>query len=267
MKEKREAEFLNSFCLAAREKGWEEAVVERYGNLDKAPWIADSSRADPLLFSNLNEDSNILDLASGYGVLSFAISTLCRSVTSLDTKKEYADFIKIRAQQDGITNITPLLGDFTRMPFRESSFDLIILNNGINSPVLKKNSNSFLRRIHILLKPTGQVYIVIDRHKRKFNAFSNSYKRFQHQLSSAGFHVHKVLIPLKRYENFKFILDYENQPSFHFFLELLAREYTASQFGEKLFKKLLKIINLTRLNTRLFMHLTSASYLIIAQKV
>lgn len=267
MKKKTEAELLNLFCLAARKKGWEEAVVERYGNLDKAPWIADSSRADPLLFSNLNEDSNILDLGSGYGVLSFAVSALCRSVTSLDTKKDYADFIRIRAQQDSITNITSLLGDFTRMPFRENSFDLIILNKGTHSLVFKKDSNSFLRQIYILLKPTGQIYIGIDRYKRKLNASSYSYKRLQQQLSSEGFHVHKVIIPLKKYENFKFLLDYENEPTFHFFLELLAREYTATQFGEKLFKKVLKIINLTRLNTLLFMNLTSASYLIIAQKM
>jgi ubiquinone/menaquinone biosynthesis C-methylase UbiE len=161
MKEKTEAEFLNSFCRAAREKGWQEAVVERYGTLDKVPWIADSSRADPLLFSNLNEDSNILDLGSGYGVLTFALSTLCRSVTSLDTNKSCVEFIRIRAKQEGITNITPLHGDLTRIPFRENSFDLIILNQNIPSLIFKKNINSLLNQISLLLKPKGQIYMVL----------------------------------------------------------------------------------------------------------
>ena len=266
MKEKIGEELLNSFCLAAKKKGWQEAVVDRYGNLDKAPWIADSSRADPLLFSNLNRDSNILDLGAGYGVLTFAISPLCRSVIALNTRKDHADFIRIRAQQDKITNIISLLADFTRVPFRESSFDMIILNKGIQSLVTQKGTKILLEHIYTLLKPKGETYISVDRYQRAFNPFSLSYKRFEQQLSSVGFHVNKLLLPLKRYKNFKFLLEYEKKPAYSFFLELLAREYTRTTFSETLFKNILKIINQTGLVKLLFMIIRSNSYLIIARK-
>lgn len=266
MKENVEAEPLSSFCLAARKKGWQQAVLDRYGNLDKAPWIADSSRADPLLFSTLSHDSNILDLGAGYGVISFAISTLCRSVTTLNTNRDYAHFIRTRAQQDGVTNITSLHGDFTRIPFRESSFDMIILNKGILSLLMQKDAKILLKHIHILLKPKGEIYIAVDQYKRNINPFSFSHKRLAKQLLSVGFHINKVLIPLKRYKNFKFLCEYENKSTYHFFLQLVAKEYTTTTFSEKLFKNILKIIYLIRLNKLLFRNITSISYLLIARK-
>lgn len=258
-------ELAKTLCIEARDKGWEKAVVDRYGNLDKAPWIADFSRADSLLFANLHNNSNVLDLGSGYGVLSFALSPLCRSVVSLDSREEYTEFVKIRAQQDDRSNITSVLGDFTTLPFREGSFDLIILNKGIPTFTLKKDLDSLLRQIYILLKPKGEIHIGVDRWPLKYTSFL-SCKRLEQQLCSVGFTVHKHIIPLKRYNNFKFLLEYKNMSIISFFFELLIKDYTYSIFGEKLFTIILKMGKLTKLDELFFTLYLSHSYLIFARK-
>jgi ubiquinone/menaquinone biosynthesis C-methylase UbiE len=258
-------QLVKNLCIEARDKGWQRAVVEKYGNLEKAPWIADFSRADSLLFANLNPSSNVLDLGSGYGVLSFALSPLCKSVVSLDSREEYAEFVTIRAQQDDTSNITSVLADFTTLPFRESTFDLIILNKGIPAFTLKKDLNSLLRQIYILLKPKGEIHIAVDRWAFKYTSFL-SCKRLEKQLCSVGFTVDKIIIPLKRYYNFKFLLEYKNMSIISFFFEFLIKDYTYSIFEEKLFTILFKMAKLTKLDKVLFTFYLSRSYLIFARK-
>lgn len=265
MNKKLEDELVKTLCLESKDKGWEKAVAERYGNLDRTPWIADLSRADSLLFSNLNHDSTVLDLGSDYGVLSFALSHLCSSVVSLDSRKEYAEFVKIRAQQDERLNITSVLGDITTLPFSENSFDLIILNRGIPLSTLKEKLDVLLKQIYILLKPKGEIHIGMDRWPLKYTSFL-SCRRFEQQLSSVGFTVHRRIIPLKRYNNFKFLLEYKNMSDVSFLLELLIKEYAHKIFGEKLLEIILKMGKLTKIHALLFNSYLSHSYVILAHK-
>ena len=240
--------------------------MQRYGNLDNAPWIADSSRADPALLSNLNPNSNILDLGCAYGVVSFAISPLCNSVISLDSNKDHVEFVRIRAQQERVPNITSVLADFTTIPFRKNSFDLIILNQGIPSSIIKKHATSFLKQLYLLLKPEGEIYVGVDRYKYRSKSISISCHKLTKNLQSIGFTVTKVLIPLKTYNNFKFLVDYKLTSPFSFLLEFIIQEYTSKHFSEKFFRNILKITNLTGINKLLFMSLNFHSYIIFARK-
>jgi SAM-dependent methyltransferase len=266
MKEELRDELMADLCHAARQQGWEKAVAERYGNLDQVPWIADSSRADPLLFAQIDRGSRVLDLGCRYGVLSFALAPLCRSIISLDHERPYAEFIKIRSQQDKTHNVLSLCGDINQIPFKQSSFDLIIINRQITSHITKENLDELLAAVYALLKPKGQIFMGIDRGSCKFPTYFFPYKKLRKRLDAIGFEIDKVIFPLKRYQNFKFLIDCVHKSQFHFMVNLMINDYTAKTVADKLYRSLAEIGRYAGLTKLLFKKVLLRSYLILASK-
>ncbi len=93
---------------------------------------------------------NILDLGSGEGGTSSILSN-GNNVISMDISLE-----RLQRQKDKNKNYDLILGDAIRLPFKNSSFDLIILQDVIEhvqSPAVLINN------ISIVLKPGGIVYV------------------------------------------------------------------------------------------------------------
>jgi SAM-dependent methyltransferase len=266
MREELQDEHIDALCLEARGKGWEKAVADRYGSLDKVPWIADLSRADALLFSKINSDSMVLDLGSRYGVLSFALAPLCSLVASLDHEETYSEFVRIRSQQDEIRNVMPICADIRRTPFKESCFDLIIINKEIIAYTPKDHLDPLFAEVYALLKSEGQVFIGLDRDSSTFPNRFLSHKNLQERLCSLGFEIDKVIIPLKKYHNFKFLIDCAHKPHFQFLFNLIIRDYAVTPIADKIYRMSAAIVRyggLTELLRRSFLF---NSYLIFARK-
>ncbi len=257
---------IKELCSEAREKGWEKAVIERYGNLDQAPWIADASRADALLYSKINSDSTVLDLGCRHGVLSFAVSHLCRLTISLDKDRKYTEFVKTRSDQDKIENIVTICADMYRLPFKENSFDLIIINREIVLNTSKKEMDDLLITIYSLLKLKGQVFIGVDRSRSKIPNYFFYSKLLENRLVRFGFHIDKIILPLKEYYNFKFLADYPMNTTLDFIFDLIVTEYTATTFTDKIYRTLVKLARYAGLTKLLFRYFLLKSYLIFASR-
>lgn len=125
--------------------------------------------ADSLFLLPLNKEAVVLDAGSGWGTLTFQLAQHYKSVVALDNSPYASEFIKIRAHQDGISNIFPIVGNVLKLPFPENYFDLVVINGVLEwvglTDTLKNPlqvQEDFLKEVSRVLKPDGYLYLGIE---------------------------------------------------------------------------------------------------------
>ena len=154
----------------AENHGWRNAV--EYIR-EKSPvlhqYIADGGRARWRLALDTDENTRVLDLGSGYGSLSVPMAKATGQVVSVDSVPQRAKFLKIRAAQEGLDNLTVINGDVMRPPLQPEQFDIVILNGMLEWVAVAETEGTpqevqlqFLRNVLSLLREGGHVYIGIE---------------------------------------------------------------------------------------------------------
>ena len=131
---------------------------------------ADESRLDWRFLFDISKESAVLDLGSGFGGISCALSQRAGKVVSMDCSLKRLKLLDIRVKQEGINNIVPVCGgDSMRLPFEDKSFDLVVLNGVLEWLAIfnpKDNPREVqlakLKDIHRILKDNGSIYIGIE---------------------------------------------------------------------------------------------------------
>jgi len=149
--------------------GHEKAIT----NIIKEPFVVkyvlDESRA---LWTNLlpiSAHTRVVDVGCGWGTVSIPIARKAGYVAALDATMERVKFVEIRAQLCSLSNIAPVLGSATALPFPGESFDIIAFNGvlewlgAINTkePPLKIQMKA-LSEAYRVLKPGGLIYVGIE---------------------------------------------------------------------------------------------------------
>jgi ubiquinone/menaquinone biosynthesis C-methylase UbiE len=68
--------------------------------------------------------ARVLDVASGPGFVAMAFATKCRTVFGIDATDTLIARAQAEAARRGIANVSFMLGNVERMPFREAGFDV-----------------------------------------------------------------------------------------------------------------------------------------------
>ena len=97
-----------------------------------------SSRFGALLLNNieLRRNLKILDLGCGNGFPSFELANLLGAschVTGMDVWREGLNRARLKQRFHKLPNLSFLEADGARMPFRDSTFDVIVSNLGVNN--------------------------------------------------------------------------------------------------------------------------------------
>ncbi|OGM13212.1 hypothetical protein A3D84_05225 [Candidatus Woesebacteria bacterium RIFCSPHIGHO2_02_FULL_42_20] len=128
---------------------------------DRADWLFDCL--------NLKGRDKALDIGSGWGANSISLSYQFDDVYSLELVKERLEFQKVRAKQEGRTNIKFIQSDWLTLPFPDNFFDLVVVNGvleWIGLSDFNKNPKElqikFLQEVKRVLKPGGVLYIGIE---------------------------------------------------------------------------------------------------------
>jgi ubiquinone/menaquinone biosynthesis C-methylase UbiE len=155
----------------ARKTNWRTAlntyVADSYPDIYQ--YVINHNRADFSFFTPLKPDSVALDVGSGWGTISCLLAARYGTVVSVESVPERIEFLKVRAQQEGLTNIQPLQATFLELPIPESSLDLVVMNGVLEWIGIASESDtpdglqrSVLRKLFACLKPGGTLYIGIE---------------------------------------------------------------------------------------------------------
>jgi len=155
--------------------GWDEFDKKYKGKLD---FSFEEDRADWRFNIPINKNSVVLDVGAGLGRSSIPLARISKEVVSFDQSVDRMRFLKRRAKEENLNNITIFVGDLFDLPLSEGSFDVVVMN-GILEWVGKTNKYEDPRKAQIevlkickkLLKPDGFLYVGIE------NRFALSYLR------------------------------------------------------------------------------------------
>lgn len=155
----------------AQSIGWQQSVktLVQPQKPQLYQYIVDHGRADFVYLTPITSSSVVLDVGSGWGAISCLLAARCKHVVSIESVHERVEFLRLRAQQEGLDNIQQIRASFLDLPLPESTFDLIVLNGvvewiGVASfddrpDVLQ---HQVLTRLKQCLKPGGCLYIGIE---------------------------------------------------------------------------------------------------------
>ena len=103
-------------------------------------------------------NATVLDLGSGAGHLSFAISPRVRSTIAYDLSSEMLDVVRREAERRNLRNIITKQGHVDELPFEDSSFDWVCTRYSAHHWTGVPQA---IREIRRVLKPAG-TFILID---------------------------------------------------------------------------------------------------------
>ena len=143
-------------------------------------------RADAQFLWPTTNKSRILDAGSMWGGLTIPVAQHCGEVFALDKTIETLTFLKIRAEQMGLSNIHVVASTLGNLPFPGGYFDMVILSGVLewvafeqevvlevhwgkrrgDSATYSKNPRQVqveaLREIQRVLKPGGHLHLAIE---------------------------------------------------------------------------------------------------------
>jgi len=174
---------------SARERGWLTAIDELIPEYRSA--IVPYARADVQYLLPLKKESIVLDAGSMWGGLTIPIAQNCGQIYAADKTLETLEFLNVRAEQMGFSNIHTIATDLDKLPFDNRFFDIVMLNGVLEwIPVLqdinletywkgkltdttrysaspRQMQLAVLKEIRRVLKPTGTLCLAIE---NKFGA-------------------------------------------------------------------------------------------------
>jgi SAM-dependent methyltransferase len=159
-----------SLAEQARRIGWRKAVAEHFrDSREMQVSLLDWQRAAWAPLLGLGPDSLALDIGSGYGAITHALSFYAGQVYSLEAVGERIEFTRTRLEQEGIRNVQLLQGSALALPFPEGMFDAIIVNGVLEwvgewdtSRAPRRVQLEFLQKLARLLKSGGTLMIGIE---------------------------------------------------------------------------------------------------------
>ncbi len=155
----------------AENKGWKLALFNNFYNSYNYLYIIATweTRADWLYFLGLNGNESVLDVGSGWGSEAIPLARNSARVAAFDSTLERLEFLMIRAEQEGVDNITGVKGSILAPPFEAEQFDIVVLNGVLEWIGLADEAKAplelqrlALKNVHRLLKKGGRLYLGIE---------------------------------------------------------------------------------------------------------
>ncbi|HEY8175053.1 MAG TPA: methyltransferase domain-containing protein [Gemmatimonadaceae bacterium] len=159
-----------SFLSQAEREGWRLALERHFANDPSfLTTVLDTQRTSWVPLLGLDHDAVALDIGSGYGAITHALSQQAKEVYSVEAIPERVDFTRVRLAQEGISNVQLVQGSALELPLMDGSFDLIVVNGvleWLGEWDTERNPReiqlTFLRQLNRMLKPGGVVVIGIE---------------------------------------------------------------------------------------------------------
>lgn len=164
---------------------------------------------NPTAIAGLREGEHVLDLGSGGGLDCFLAAQKVGPtgrVAGLDMTPDMLELARRNARRVGLSNVEFHQGEMERMPFPDSSFDVIISNCVIN---LSPDKDAVFRESFRVLRPGGRVRVSdivwlrapTEKERSDFESWAGcvagalTVEEFTAKLSAAGFSDVRARLP------------------------------------------------------------------------
>lgn len=158
------------FLDVAKKEGWQVALksVQQDNSPDKLQEALAPNRLAWLNLVDIEPSTKALDIGAGTGGIACQLSKECE-VTAIDGSTIDVEFLKIRAEQDGLSRFTALVANSLELPFPKNLFDLVIMNGVLEwVPTCRPKSHprdsqlQALKETRRVLKPGGKFLLGIE---------------------------------------------------------------------------------------------------------
>lgn len=143
--------------------GWEQALKQVFG--DRFDQYFDASRARFLDLLPL-DGAEVLEIGPGFGQFTPFIAARARRVAALEVDEGQAEFLAQRMRQQGYDHVEVTAGGGNcRLPYPDSSFDLIVLNLVFEWCALRAEGSHYdtqmllLSEMNRVLRRGGRLYL------------------------------------------------------------------------------------------------------------
>ena len=117
------------FLSDAEAHGWEEATRQRFADdPEMLAYLLDWQRISWVSLLALRPGFVALDVGAGYGAITHALACVAGEVYCVEAVPERIQFIRTRLRQSNIDNVHLIQTSALSMPFKEESFELIVVN-------------------------------------------------------------------------------------------------------------------------------------------
>ena len=149
----------------AKEKGWRQSIAGM--GKDRAEWIAGDNRFTLSVLSS--PKGRVLDCGCGWGGLTFWLVEEFDEVHAFDCSLDGLQFIRLRSEQEGISNVKTAQGNILSPPYANDFFDVVVLNGVLewvgtfsDEHPPEQLQETALREIVRVLRPQGTLFLAIE---------------------------------------------------------------------------------------------------------
>ena len=152
--------------LARAGNDWKKALEATY-DAQFIRYVTHVDRSSFLDLLTINKQSEVLEIGPGLGQFTALLAERGKSVHALEVVPGQAEFALTRCHQQGLSNVNVAVGgDDCRLPYRDQTFDLVVLNLVFEwcATRLENESHSsaqtrLLSEMARVLKPGGSLYL------------------------------------------------------------------------------------------------------------
>ncbi len=107
--------------------------------------------------TKVNREDSVLDVACGSGIVACALARVARQVTGIDLTPAMIEQARILQVQKGLHNLTWQIGDANPLPYKESSYSLVVTRYSFHHFIDPKSVLDEMKRVCI---PRGRVAVI-----------------------------------------------------------------------------------------------------------
>lgn len=153
----------------APSKGWRAALDEAFtSDPGLIKYVTDPARWRFLDYLPLTKQSTVLEIGPGLGQITVNLAPRVAFLHAMEIDPVQVESIRYRCQQENVKNVSVTVGGADcRLPYDESMFDGIVINNviewcgGRNEKVsLLDSQRTLLKEMNRVLKPGGWLYLM-----------------------------------------------------------------------------------------------------------
>jgi len=130
-----------------KERGFWDSFASKYDSFIQKNASSSYEKLLIELLNDTNDSSELLEIATGTGILSIELRSQISKITAIDISPEMIEIAKKKIEEHQISNIDFRVGDSNNLEFSDMSFDTVIASNVLHLLYQPDTAISEMKRV------------------------------------------------------------------------------------------------------------------------